>query len=374
MPHIRFALLILMAIFLLLYHSFYLIPKEMRAQKALQIIMAIVLAVFLFVLRSFAGIIILFITGIAFAIRVSMDSGKIWIRNSLVISILSVLVIVVSFIARVNIKNFDAPAVDPAILGKRTTSGNLYEHNLTDKTLENGHYVNLYICEPELEKEWNLRSTLPFDSIDHKGQSVRSTLIRYLTSKGMRKDSAALSRLGDDEITAIENGRANYRFRTKPGIYQRLYETLWEIHIWRATGFAGYHSFGQRIIFYQTAGEVISQHFFTGVGTGDVYDSMLETTRRNNEIIEKRWKGEPHNQYAFLFMSFGVFGFAWILFTWVYSVYVNKAYRQLLFNIFAAIILISMAVLDTTESYDNMVFFAFFFTLFVFCGGIPKKT
>jgi O-antigen ligase len=374
MPHIRFALLIIMAIFILLYHSFYLIPKEMRLQKALQIIIALVLAAFLFVLRSFAGIIILFITGTAFAIRVSMDSGQKWIRNSLVLSVIIVPVIVVSFIARMDIKNFHAAAVDPATLEKRTASGNLYEHNLTEKTLENGHYVNLYICEPELKKEWNLRSTISYDSGDHKGQPVRTTLIRYLTSKGMNKDSAALSHLGEDEIKAIENGRANYRFKTRPGIYQRLYETLWEIHIWRTIGFAEYHSFGQRIVFYQTAGEVIRNHFLTGVGTGDVYDSMRDTARKNHDAIERRWKGEPHNQYAFFFMSFGVFGFAWILFAWIYPVYVNKAYRQLLFNLFAAIMLISMTVLDTTESYDNMVFFAFFYTLFVFCGGIEKKT
>ncbi len=374
MPHIRFALLIIMAIFILLYQSFFLVPKERRLQKILPILLAVFLAAFLFVLRSFAGLIILFITGTAFAIRVSLDSKNKWIRNTLVISVIAGVAAVVSFVAWVEIRNFHAPSVDPATLEKYTRSGNLYEHNLKDKSLENGHYVYLYLCDPELRKEWNRRSTIPYDSNDHKGQPVRTTIIRYLTSKGMHKDSAALSQLGKDEITAIENGRANYRFETRPGVYQRLYETLWEIHVWKATGFVSSHSFGQRIVFYQTAGEVISRHFLTGVGTGDVYDSMLETTRNNHISISKRWKGEPHNQFTFLFMSFGVFGFAWILFTWIYCAYVNKAYRQLLFNLFAAIILISMTVLDTTESYDNMVFFAFFYTLFVFCGGIQKKT
>jgi hypothetical protein len=343
-------------------------------QKALQIIIALAFIAFLFILRSFAGIIILFITGTAFAIWASMDSGKKWIRNGLVISVITGLTGVVSFVGWMELTNFHASAVVPASLEKRTASGNLYEHNLNNKLLENGHYVNLYICEPELKKQWNLRSTIPYDSGDHKGQPVRTTLIRYLTSKGLHKDSAGLSRLAGNEIKAIENGRANYRFKTRPGVYQRIYETLWEIHIWKDFGFATYHSFGQRIVFYQTAGEIIGHHFFTGVGTGDVYDTMLETTRKNHETIERRWKGEPHNQYAFLFMSFGVFGFAWILFTWIYPVYVNKAYRMLLFNLFAAILLISMTVLDTTESYDNMVFFSFFYTLFVFCGGIQKKT
>ena len=221
MPHIRFALLIIMAIFILLYHSFYLIPKEMRLQKVLQIIIALTLAAFLFVLRSFAGIIILYITGTVFAIRVSMDSDKKWIRTLIVLFVITVFVSVVSFIIWMDIKNFHAPAVDQATLKKRTASGNLYEHSMTDKTLENGHYVNLYLCEPELKKEWNLRSSIPYDSADNKGQPVRNTLIRYLTSKGMFKDSAALSHLGDDGITDTNIFHCVSQLKKKT-IYTRL--------------------------------------------------------------------------------------------------------------------------------------------------------
>jgi hypothetical protein len=273
----------------------------------------------------------------------------------------------------VGIKNFHAPAVDPASLETRTASGRKYENNFSDKILENGNYVNLYVCEPELRKGWETRSKISYDGLDYKGQRIQYTLRRYLTSKGLRKDSAALSQLATDEILAIEKGRANYLFRPRPGLYQRLYETLWEIHIWHRTGFVRYHSFGQRIAFLQTAREVIRKNFWTGVGTGDVYDVMLKTTGNNHEAIEQRWKGEPHNQYAFFLMAFGIFGFIWIMVSWIGPALVNRSYRYLLFNLFTATMLISMTVLDTIESYDNMVFFVFFYSLFVFNFADPQK-
>ncbi len=55
--------------------------------------------------------------------------------------------------------------------------------------------IDLYVCEPELKKEWNKISTISYESVDRRGQQVSLTIRRYLTSKGLRKDSAALARL-----------------------------------------------------------------------------------------------------------------------------------------------------------------------------------
>ena len=52
------------------------------------------------------------------------------------------------------------------------------------------------------------------------------------------------------------------------------------------------------------------------------------------------------------------------MFCWVYPIATTPVYGQLLFNIFAGIMLISMLILDTLESYDSIVFFAFFFSFF----------
>ena len=365
-PHIRFALLIILAIIILFYQVVFRPFPITRLMQTTMVLLALCLVAFLFVLRSFAGIVILFILASFFVTRTALLTQHRTVRYITLSLVLLVYALVVFSVAYVYFSDFTASAVDPARLDKKTVNGNAYEQNPGDRLLENGNYVNLYVCEPELRKEWNARSLIPYDSADFKGQPVRNTLMRYLTSKGLRKDSAALSQLTMDEIHAIERGRANYFFKTKPGLYQRLYETLWEIHVWRRTGFVSYHSFGQRIVFLQTAGKVIRNNFFTGVGTGDVYNVMMKSTPDRQRSIERRWKGEPHNQYAFFLMAFGIFGFVWIMVSWIYPVLKSHSYRYLLFNLFSAIMLISMTVLDTIESYDNMVFFAFFYSLFVF--------
>lgn len=372
-PHIRFALLIIMSIMILLYQVIFKPIMVRTPAQVVFIITAIFLFVFLFVLRSFAGIIIFFLVASCFFIRASLLAKGKYARYLVIPLILLLYILIISSVTWVAVKDFSAPAISVASLDKYTINGNLYDHKPDDHILENGNYVNLYVCEPELRKEWNIRSGIRYDSIDYKGQPIRITLRRYLASKGLRKDSAGLSQLKNDDIQAIEKGRANFHFRTKPGFYQRLYETLWEIHIWRQTGFVSYHSFGQRIVFFQTAGEIIRNNLWTGVGTGDVYSNMILTTRQNQKSIERKWKGEPHNQYAFFLMAFGLPGFILILFSWIYPVYKNKSSGYLLFNLFVLTMIISMTVLDTIESYDNMVFFAFFYSLFVFGFGISQK-
>ncbi len=247
-----------------------------------------------------------------------------------------------------------------------TPGGRPYEHDPADLTLENGNRVSLYICEPELKTAWESLSAIPYEGRDQKGQEVRYTLRRYLASKGLRKDSTGMAALTDGDIRRVEAGIANYRFSEQPGFSQRLYETLWEIHMWRQTGFAMSHSFGQRLIFIRTAGEIIGNHFWFGVGTGDVYDTMMETARNNHAELDARWKGEPHNQFAFMWMAFGLIGLALILFAWITPVVRNRATKSLVFNLFALTVGISMFVLDTLESYDNVAFFAFFYTVLVF--------
>ncbi len=43
-----------------------------------------------------------------------------------------------------------------------TMEGNPYEHRVQSKEVENGHYVWIYVCEEELEREWNRMSELGY--------------------------------------------------------------------------------------------------------------------------------------------------------------------------------------------------------------------
>lgn len=372
MLHIRFSLLVNMAVFIFLYLTFQDISSGFMT-RLLYIAGAAFLTVFLFFLQSFTGIIILMAMTAIFFSAIGIQSRKVFLLTGSIIIIIGFIAGIIIYATTMYVHNFHARPVDPSSLESYTVNGNAYSHNISTGVLENGHYIDLYVCEPELRQVWNRRSRLPYDSTDHKGQSVSYTLRRYLTSRGLRKDSAGLSQLESIDIQKIENGLANYRFNIKPGASQRLYETLWEIHLMSRTGYVQRHSLGQRIAFLAIAGDILKDHIWTGVGTGDVYTAMLQRAKDNHIAIDPAWEGKPHNQFVFYILSFGIPGFLVMLLCFLYPVYVRKTTRFFLFNIFAGIAILSMFTLDTLESYDSIVFFAFFYTLFVFGTPPPEK-
>lgn len=366
MLHIRFSLMIVMAIFILLYLAFYKSFSSTNLEKAGFFLSACFLIAFLFFLRSFTGIIIFLVMTTVFIFNTAVRCKRPSLRNATLFLITGSLMALMTYTSWTYFHNFQVKPIRLSTLEEYTANGNPYTHNASTGALENGHYIDLYVCEPELKREWNKISTISYDSIDRRGQRISLTIRRYLTSKGFRKDSAAIGRLNKPDIQRIENGLANYKFRENPGIYQRLYETLWEIHILSRTGYVQKHSLGQRLVFLITAKTIFENNIWSGVGTGDVYDAMLQSAQGKMPAIDPQWEGKPHNQFIFFILAFGLPGFLCILYCFVYPVIARKSYRCFLFNIFAGIILISMLTLDTLESYDSMVFFAFFYCLFVF--------
>jgi hypothetical protein len=376
MPHSRFSLMIVMTIFILLYLTFYNGYKSAHLEKSFFFICACLLIAFLFFLRSFTGIIVFVSMAMVFLLNRVIRDNRPVVRYALLIMVSGSLIALTTLLVYTYVRNFEAKPVGLSALEKLTANGNPYSHNITTGVQENGYFTDIYVCEPELKEEWDKISSIPYDHLDMKQQPISGTIKRYLTSLGLRKDSAALSKLNTTDIQHIEEGLANYKFRNAPGVYQRIYETLWEIHILTRTGFVQHHSFGQRLVFLKIAYFVIRDNLWTGVGTGDVYDSMLTQSKINTPAIDPLWVGKPHNQYIFFMLAFGIFGFLWIVWCWVYSVIRTKTYRSLLFNLFAGIILISMLTIEALESYENMVFFAFFYCLFVFGikGPVNNKT
>ncbi len=374
MLHIRFSLMIVLAVFILLYLAVYHKPDTRAPERSFLMLSAGLLVGFLFFLRSFTGLIIFLVMSVVFLIHLAFRIKRPWLRNGLlsVVIALILLPMIITFLTWN--RNFRTKPANPAVLESLTASGNRYAHDLKTGALENGNFIDIYVCEPELRQEWNKVSAIAYDSTDSRGQPISLTLRRYLTSMGLRKDSAALGRLNRSDIEHIENGLANYRFREQPGIYQRLYETLWEVHILSRSDYVQQHSLGQRLAFLAAAQTIIKQNLWTGVGTGDVYDAMLKAAACEIRTLDPRWEGKPHNQFLFYLLAFGLPGFLAIVFCFVHPVTRRKAYRFFLFNIFAGILLISMLVLDTLESYDSMVFFAFFYCLFVFGTGTDEKS
>jgi hypothetical protein len=365
MLHSRFALLINMAIFIMLYFAFF---QQKGIKKPVPwgyLSIALLLILFLFFLRTIGGLVTFVILLLFFFFHLARTRTSKAARMTGLNFIWGCVTALIGIMTFLWFQNFHASLPDRKTLDLHTANGHAYTHNLRTGALENGHFIDLYVCEPELEKEWNKVSTIPFDGIDHKGQAIRITLRRYLTSKGLRKDSAAFQQLSQNDIQRIEIGLANCRFKEQTGIFERLYESLWEVHILVQTGYVNHHTLGQRYAFMINALHAISKHPWLGVGIGDVYDTMLVQNQELGWTIDPKWEGKPHNQFLFYALAFGIPGALLIFLCLILPIMQNDLHKDLLFNLFSGIILLSMLSIDTFESYDSIVFFSVFYSLFI---------
>ncbi len=364
--HLQLSLIVNFAIIILLYLIFYDYFSKTPGEIILYTMLSAWLVFFIFFLRSFLGITVFIIVFPAFLIiLISRIRSRLW-RNlflsfPVLLVMLAVILVSLSVFRYYKVNYEELSNLEPL-----TVNGNAYWHNPEDRQIENGHYIWIYVCHEELRQEWNNVSRIPFDGLDQKGQHISHTLIRYLTSKGLRKDSVGVHQLDEKDIRLIESGYANYIFSKKYGLNQRIYQIIWEIDMYVKTGEVRSHSVAQRIAFSKQALKLIGNHLLFGVGTGDIKASMIEQSRLDHVSIQEKWEGKPHNQYLNFMASFGLVGCCWIFFALTYALSLEKKQRILLFNMFLVIILISMLSIDTFDSHVGISLFSFFYTLFLY--------
>ena len=71
---------------------------------------------------------------------------------------------------------------------------------------ENGTHVWVHIAWNELFEAWSSRSAVDFNGQDGRSQELKMTLIRFLASKGLKKDADGVRALSDEEVQWIETG------------------------------------------------------------------------------------------------------------------------------------------------------------------------
>ncbi len=193
-------------------------------------------------------------------------------------------------------------------LRPNTVNGNPYEH-ATDGIIENGNYINNYICHSELRDAWNRCSAVDYDSLNANGYSIESTLVRYLNAIGQTKDSVGMTAMTDNDIHAVECGVANPVYESRNPLRKMVYVMLLEreyyIHTHAVTGF----TMLQRFELWRATWNVVRRHPAFGVGTGDAIDAMHnELVIMDSELIGTTKKS--HNQYLTLLAMIGFIGLA----------------------------------------------------------------
>jgi len=368
--HIRFGLFTCIAIFSLLYFTF---SKNLALKPAYRIIAAIAaiwLIIFLFLAEALTGFIItlaiVFLLFFNWAWKKLKPAGRIALISG------SVVIPIIFYFVFQNIydKNY-APRHETIDMNARTAQGNPYTFNLNHTEMENGYLVYIYMCDEELRRSWNRRSEINLDSSDKKFQPIKFTLIRFLASKGLRKDSVGVEQLTDDEIHSIERGVANVHYQT-PSIKVRLLQVMWEFDQYSKGGDPNGHSIMQRLESWKAAMGVIQAYPVLGVGTGDLPREVFKQYWLMKSKLDSNHYLRPHNQYLAIGVGFGITGLLYFLFAICYPLFF-RSNRNYFYLVFFLTLAISMFTEDTLETQPGATFFAFFNALFLFAMPPVKK-
>ena len=363
--HIRFCLNIVLVIGII---GYYLFTRKMPWWEKLLAVALILWFVYqLYIFESISGYLAfigLVVTSLLFLYFTKIKNKPMRIAGAVLVIALPLAIGI--YLYRTVESMLSVEPVNLEQLDKKTALGNDYWHDTVCFPVENGQYVGLYFCRPEMRSAWNKRSRFDYDGVTGNGENLEATLARYLTSKGLRKDAQGVASLDDQDIHNVEQGVANYVNQSHPGVYARLAETLFEYNQYRRNNNPNGGSLSQRIEYTRASFHLIRKHPLFGVGTGDLPDAYAQAYNELNSPLKERYRHRAHNQYLSITVGFGLLGLALFLAVLFYPYLSSKKNRSYLYTIFLVILLISMLPEDTIESQAGVTWFALFNSLFIF--------
>ncbi len=362
--HIRFALMIVLCIALLFQDYFKSGSWYLYLGKILLVLWFIA---FLGIMESMTGILILLLLSCFMLIRYLLRGRFLAIKLIPASVLLAMLVYGIMVINRewksyFHLKDSAYNTINP---NEKTPGGRLYFHDTNTRVTENGYYVWIYNSYPELQQEWDKRSQVNYNSTDAKGNLLAFTLVRYLSAKGLKKDSAAVAQLKPEEIKLIEQGVSNYLYADRGNLASRLHELIWEYDNYRNGGSSSGHSLFMRLEYWKTAWHIIKNNPFGGVGTGDTQQAFKQQYLADHSALNKRWQLHSHNQFLTITVSFGIIGLC-IFMLWIFYPVLAVKNKSPYFILFFIIAMLSMLNEDTLETQAGVTFFGFFYAFFNF--------
>lgn len=364
--HIRFSLMIVFSIAFAGYLVF--LDRE-KMDKRIRYFLLFALAwlpVFLVVLRSLSGVVILILLVLFLSfhlvLRVRSKAARFILLAFLIFIPLFAIIYTGSAVKRF----YTIEKVDPKNIEEVTVEGNKYVNVLDNKETENGNYVWLHVCSEELEREWALRSDYPFKGKSDNGSFIRFTLIRYMTSKGLRKDAEGMAQLDDIDIAAIEKGIANFIYLKRFALYPRIYEVIWEIDRYRKGYSPNDKSMIQRYFYMRAGYSIAKENPLFGVGTGDVRQAFQDYYDQVDSPLRPERRRKAHNQYLTYMVAFGIIGGLICIVAVILPVFRKRRWGSYMTTILFFIICLSMLNEDTVETTSGVVMIALFYGLFVF--------
>ena len=364
--HIRLSLMLCLSIFILLYFIF----SKNEYKKTIKLFFILIifwLICFLFILESVTGLSILIIVGFLLLAYQILRVKNIFSKAALLI-VLAALPISIFFYINGIYKEFYYVNEHEKHekLEKFSPLGNAYENDTLNNETENGFYVWRNYCDKDMEVAWNKRSHINYNGTDRKHQPIKYTLMRYITSKGYKKDADGVMKLSTDEIHLVEKGVADVRYTDDYLMRARIYETIWEYRHYMMSADPSASSVFQRIEYWRASLGIIKDNLLFGVGTGDMNIAFDKQYKKMRSSLAMKWRLRSHNQYLSIAVGFGLFGLAWFLFSLLFPFCYSYVRKDYFYLIFFAILILSMITEDTIENQPGLTFFVFFNSLFLF--------
>lgn len=249
-----------------------------------------------------------------------------------------------------------------------SVTGHPYEHQLDVPIYENGNKVMVNICWIDLMLEWNKRSKMEFNSSrDPKGNYISYTLVRYMASRGLMKDSIGMSQLSDAEIREIENGCTNYKDKERNPLERRAYQVFWETYNYAAGGNPSGSSVMMRFVVADAALHAIKENPWIGTGTGSqkiTYDNYYSA---HGTMLNEKWQWlHAHNQFLSIAVTLGIPAALFFLFSLWWPARTMRRWNSYLYLAFFVIVALSFLDDDTLETQQGVTFYAFFNALLLY--------
>jgi hypothetical protein len=242
-----------------------------------------------------------------------------------------------------------------------TIKGNKYHHNFNDKSTENGNYTNLFLCEEELIPLWNAHSEKEYYSKTTDGYPFNCVLIRYMTSKGLKKDAEGFAQLSQKDIKNIENEIPNYIYaKNKLSVYPRIYETIWEMNQYQFDRNPNGKTLSQRIELALLATDIVKKNIWFGIGLGNNAQAYNNMILESGSKLSFQKTGSSHNQYLNYLIRFGILGALYILGVLFYVFFKGRKNNSFLITIFFVSMLAANFGDANWETFIGLNYFAFF--------------
>lgn len=363
--HIIFSLLLTLCIYSL---GFWLADKSVAPwwKKGLILLSLLWFLTYLVVSKSFTGIAVTVLTLLILVPFFVVKMQSVRIKRLILLAIGIIGAGSIFSIYRVVSDYYRVIPTDLTKLEWVTSRGNRYIHNHLSRQTENGNPMWMYVQWDEMREEWNKKSKIPFDSLDLQHNPISYTVVRYLTSRGWRKDGDAVDRLTVREIADIEKGTANQVFREGFSIRGRIYEFLDGYNNYRETGDPTGSTVMQRVEFWKASLGIIRENLLTGVGTGDMNVAFAAQYEKMHTKLAPGQRLRSHNQYLSILVGFGIFGLIWFLAAILLPPFLMRKQGDFFIAVLIAVSAFSMLTEDTIESQTGVTFFVLFYSLFLF--------